>query len=292
MRSMTGCGRCQMMAAGMEMTLELKTVNHRFLDVSCRLPRSLAFLEETLRKGIAAGLKRGHVEVFLTVKSTGESARQVVVDEALAVSYAKAAEQIAQAVGSAMRNDLTVTKLLTLPGVTELTESEMDQEAALALCAQVVEETVRQVNAMRDREGEALRADLTAHLDQAAAIREMILTRAPKVVEEYRQRLEARLAQMQLETVDPARLAQEVAIMADRCAVDEELSRLESHIKQMRGYMTKSGEVGKKMDFLVQEMNREANTIGSKANDAAIAQLVVDLKSEVEKLREQIQNVE
>ena len=290
MRSMTGCGRCQMMAAGMEMTLELKTVNHRFLDVSCRLPRSLAFLEETLRRGIAAGLKRGHVEVFLTVKSTGESARQVVVDEALAVSYARAANQIAQAIGRT--SDLTVTKLLTLPGVTELTEAEMDQEAALALCAQVVEETVAQVNAMRDREGEALRADLTAHLDQAAAIRELILARAPKVVEEYRQRLEARLAQMQLEAVDPARLAQEVAIMADRCAVDEELSRLESHIRQMRGYMTKSGEVGKKMDFLVQEMNREANTIGSKANDAAIAQMVVDLKSEVEKLREQIQNVE
>lgn len=290
MRSMTGCGRCQMMAAGMEMTLELKTVNHRFLDVSCRLPRSLAFLEETLRQGIAAGLKRGHVEVFLTVKSTGESARQVVTDEALAVSYAKAANKVAQAIGCT--NDLTVTKLLTLPGVTELTEVEMDQEAATALCAQVVAETVSQVNAMRDREGEALQADLTEHLNQAAAIRENILARAPKVVEEYRQRLEARLAQLQLETVDPARLAQEVAIMADRCAVDEELSRLDSHIAQMRGYMTKSGEVGKKMDFLVQEMNREANTIGSKANDAAIAQMVVDLKSEVEKLREQIQNVE
>ena len=277
MRSMTGCGRCQLMADGMEMTLELKTVNHRFLDVSCRLPRSLAFMEETLRKGIAAGLKRGHVEVFLTVKRTGESARQVAVDETLAVSYAEAAAKVALAVGK--RDDMTVSRLLTMPGVTELTESELDEDAALALCARVTEETVAQVNAMRDREGEH-------------RCREKILVRAPRVVEEYRARLEARLAQLQLEQVDPARLAQEVAIMADRCAIDEELSRLDSHVIQMRGYLTRTGEVGKKMDFLVQEMNREANTIGSKANDAAIAQMVVDLKSEVEKLREQIQNVE
>ena len=290
MQSMTGYGRWQEQRGEWEATVELRAVNHRYLDVAMRLPRSLSFLEETLRKGIAAGLKRGHVEVFLTVKRTGESARQVTVDEALAAAYDRAAERIAQAVGRP--SDVTVAKLLTLPGVTEVTEAELEEDAALRLCAQVVAETVAQVNAMRDREGEALRCDLTAHLDQAAAIREKILARAPRVVEEYRQRLEARLAQLQLEQVDPARLAQEVAIMADRCAVDEELSRLESHIAQMRGYMTRSGEVGKKMDFLVQEMNREANTIGSKANDAAIAQMVVDLKSEVEKLREQIQNVE
>lgn len=290
MRSMTGCGRCQQMAHGMEMTLELKTVNHRFLDVSLRLPRSLSFLEETIRKGIAAGLKRGHVEVFLTVKRTDASTRQVNVDEALAASYSQAADAIMKAVGR--RNNLTVTDLMQMPGVTELVEAELDEEAALTLCRQVTAETVAQVNAMRDREGEALRSDLTLHLDQAADIREKILARAPLVVEEYRQRLATRLAQLQLEQVDPARLAQEVAIMADRCAVDEELSRLESHIIQMRGYLDRSGEIGKKMDFLVQEMNREANTIGSKANDAAIAQMVVDLKSEVEKLREQIQNVE
>ena len=290
MRSMTGCGRCQERAGDIEMTLELKCVNHRFLDVACRLPRSLAFLEEPLRQGIAAGMRRGHVEVFLTLRTSGAAARQVTVDEALAAAYSEAASRIAQATGRV--DDLTVSRLMAMEGVAEVAEAEIDQEATTALCRRVTAEAVRQVNLMRDREGAALQADLAAHLDQAEALRGRILVRAPGVTEEYRQRLASRLARLDVEPVDPARLAQEVALMADRCAIDEELARLDSHIRQMRGYLAREGEVGKKMDFLIQEMNREANTIGSKAGDAAIAQLVVDLKSEVEKLREQIQNVE
>ena len=290
MRSMTGCGRCQLMRGGYEVTVELKTVNHRFLDVSCRLPRSLSFIEDKVRKGIAAGMKRGHVDAFVTVRSVGESARAVEVDAALAASYAKAAAQVAEATGQP--NDLTVAQLMRLEGVTTLTDMQMDEETVAALTAEAVENAVSSVNAMRDQEGVAMKADLTAHLDQAAAIREQILARAPQVVAEYRERLTKRVEELLAEQVDQARLAQEVAIMADRCAVDEELARLNSHIAQMRDYMQRQGEVGKKMDFLIQEMNREANTIGSKANDAAMAQLVVDLKSEIEKLREQIQNVE
>lgn len=290
MRSMTGCGRCQLMRGGYEVTVELKTVNHRFLDVSCRLPRSLSFLEDKVRKGIAAGMKRGHVDAFVTVRSVGESSRAVEVDAALAASYAKAAEAIAAAAQQV--NDVTVSHLMRMEGVTTLIEAQMDEETVGEMCREAVEGAVAGVNAMRDQEGAAMQADLTAHLNEVAALRERILERAPLVVAEYRERLSRRIAELLTEQVDPARLAQEVAIMADRCAVDEELARLNSHIAQMRDYMMRSGEVGKKMDFLIQEMNREANTIGSKASDAAIAQLVVDLKSEIEKLREQIQNVE
>ncbi len=290
MRSMTGCGRSQLSDGRTEMTLELKCVNHRFLDVSCRLPRSISFLEETLRKEIAAQLKRGHVDVFLALKSVKESDKQVTVNEGLAKAYVAAGEKLTALTGC--RNDLSLSQLMALEGVLEVGEDVPDEEALTALCHQVTTQAVEQVVAMRDREGAALQADLSAHLSAVEALRKEILVRAPQVPEEYRQRLQERLSKLPIEPVDPARLAQEVALMADRCAIDEELSRLESHIGQLHGYLNRSGEIGKKMDFLIQEMNREANTIGSKANDAAIAQLVVDLKSEIEKLREQIQNVE
>lgn len=290
MRSMTGCGRCQRQEGDWEITVELKTVNHRFLDISCRLPRSIAFLEEPVRQAISAQMKRGHVDVFVTVRRVGESASQVQVDAALAASYMQAARQVAQTIGKASLP--TVADVMKLDGVVTLVESDMDEDAVSALCRQVADGAVAQLCDMREKEGANLRADLSAHLEAAAALREKILLRAPQVVEEYRSRLQQRLAQMLTEAVEPQRLAQEVALMADRCAIDEELSRLDSHIGQMRKFFAAQGEIGKKMDFLIQEMNREANTIGSKASDAQIAQHVVDLKSEIEKLREQVQNVE
>ena len=290
MRSMTGCGRCQMLEGDWEITVELKAVNHRFLDISCRLPRSIAFLEETVRQSISAQMKRGHVDVFITVRRVGESNRQVQVDAALAKSYMEAAKAVAGAIGETSLP--AVTDVMKLEGVLTLTEADMDEEAVAALCRQAADGAVAQLCDMREKEGANLRADLSAHLEAAAALREKILLRAPGVVEDYRARLQQRIAQMTAEAVEPQRLAQEVAILADRCAIDEELSRLESHIGQMRKFFQAKGEIGKKMDFLIQEMNREANTIGSKASDAQIAQHVVDLKSEIEKMREQVQNVE
>ena len=290
MRSMTGCGRSQQREGAWEVTVELKAVNHRFLDIACRLPRSLSFLEETVRKALSARLRRGHVDVFVTVARTDASDRQVQVDEALAAAYRDAAERLAEVLGRFQRLDLA--QLMTMEGVVTVTESDMDEEAVSAACRRAMDEAIHQLCAMREREGESLRADLTVHLDASAALREKILLRAPGVVEDYRARLQQRLAQLGAEDVEPQRVAQEVAIMADRCAIDEELSRLESYIGQLRVYLDAQGETGKKMDFLIQEMNREANTIGSKASDAQIAQLVVDLKSEIEKLREQVQNVE
>ena len=287
MRSMTGYGRCQLQAGPWEVTVELRAVNHRYLDVAMRLPRNLLFLEDGVRKGLQP-LVRGHVDVYITVRQTEGATREVSADTSLAVAYVAAAKAISEASGA--ENDLTVSKLMQLEGVTTVTEAAMDEEAVSALCAQALSGAVAQLDDMRLREGENLRADLSEHLDKVAALREQVVAYAPKVVEEYRQRLSDRLAKLPIEPVDPARLAQEVALMADKCAIDEELARLVSHIAQLRRYLDMPGETGKKMDFLIQEMNRETNTIGSKCSDAAIAQCVVDMKSEIEKLREQIQN--
>ena len=290
MRSMTGCGTGKVSRDQWEVTVELKTVNHRYLDLAIRLPRNLNFLESCLRDGIAAGLKRGHVEVFVNVRNTEKGASRVEIDRELAESYAMAAKQLADLVQDGSK--LSVRDLLSLEGVATVTETEMNQELLLSICAEATREAVKQVTEMRDREGAHLREDLLFHLNASAALREKILERAPQVPEEYRARLIAKIENLLQDAADPQRIAQEVAIMADRCAVDEELARLESHIAQMRSYLDAKGEIGKKMDFLIQEMNRETNTIGSKASDAEIAQHVVDLKSEIEKLREQIQNVE
>lgn len=287
MRSMTGYGKCQLQENTWEVTVELRAVNHRYLDVAMRLPRNLLFLEDGVRKGLAK-LVRGHVDVYLTVRQIEGASRVVDADTALAASYVAAAKAIADTTGAA--NDLTVTQLMKMEGVTTLTESAMDEEAVAALCAKALEGAVAQLDDMRLREGENLRADLAEHLGNVASLREKVIAYAPKVVEEYRARLTDRLAKLPIEPVDPARLAQEVALMADKCAIDEELSRLDSHITQLRRYLDMPGETGKKMDFLIQEMNRETNTIGSKCSDASIAQCVVDMKSEIEKLREQIQN--
>ena len=290
MRSMTGCGSGKVQLDGWEVTVDLKTVNHRFLDIGMRLPRNLSFLEQTVRDGLGKKISRGHADVFLTVKRTDASAADVVCDEELAGRYLEAAEQIARKTG--VVNDLTVSRLMKMEGVLTLNEREMDEELVAAICAEATEIAAAQLVQMREREGAHLKEDLTVHLDAADALRTLILKRAPAVVDEYREKLETRLKNLLTESVEPQRLAQEVAIIADRCAIDEELARLDSHIRQMRKYLDNENEIGKKMDFLIQEMNREANTIGSKASDAAIAQYVVDLKSEIEKLREQIQNVE
>ena len=181
---------------------------------------------------------------------------------------------------------------MALPDVVQITEAQEDQGAVEQLAKLALEQVTAQVRAMRAREGDALRRDLTEHLDALAQLRERMAARAPQVPQAYRERLTARLAELAVEPVEPQRLAQEVAIFADKCAIDEELSRLASHIAQMRACLDEDGAVGRRLDFLTQEMNREVNTIGSKASDLEITQAVVAAKSEIEKLREQVQNVE
>ena len=290
MHSMTGCGTGTVQAEGWEVTVDLKTVNHRFLDISMRLPRNLSFLEQSIREVLAGGLRRGHIDVFLTVRRTDTAQVRVDFDSDLAVLYTQAAAALAGRTG--LTNDLTVSRLMKMEGVLTVSECDMDQEKVSGICSQAAAAAMEQVNTMREKEGVHLKEDLRFHLDCVSAIREKILNRAPSVVTEYRDKLESRIRSMVADGIEPQRIAQEVALAADRCAIDEELARLESHIRQMTEYLEAKGEIGKKMDFLIQEMNREANTIGSKASDGEITQSVVDLKSEIEKLREQIQNVE
>jgi len=290
LQSMTGCGTGCAARGGWEVTAEIKAVNHRFLDLGLRLPRNLMFLEGIIREKLSAGIRRGHIDVFLNVQNIEEGSREVQTDLHLAYSYLRASEKIAELIDG--YSSLSIKDLMSMEGVVSLAEKEMNRELVSELCGEALEEAIHQLCSMRNREGEHLKADLKLHLEEVSMLRNKILMRAPSVVSEYKSRLESRLEQLGASGTDPQRLAQEVAIMADRCAVDEELSRLESHVLQMNEYLNAAGEIGKKMDFLIQEMNREANTIGSKASDAEIAQYVVDLKSEIEKLREQIQNVE
>ena len=294
MQSMTGYGRRQKSRDGREMTVEVKTVNHRYLDISCRLPRALSFAEDAVRKQIGAALRRGHADVNVTYVNLRADAREVRLDEGLALQYQEAllnARQLLRHERTAIRDE-NVDWIIQQPDVLQVTVKEEDQEAVLALLQETLSDALDDVKAMREKEGAALQADLTLHLDAVAQLREAIAQKAPTVPILYRDKLQSRIRELGVAEIDPQRLAQEVALMADRCAVDEELSRLESHISQMRNTLLSSGETGRRLDFLTQELNREVNTIGSKASDAEITKLVVEAKSEIEKLREQVQNVE
>ena len=290
MRSMTGYGRRLVAADGREMTVELRTVNHRFLDISFRLPKRCAFLEEVLRHELGERLSRGHVDVSLTYVNNREDAREVRVDLPLAKQYQAALHQLSEALHCEEKADAAF--YASLPNVLTEAEKEEDQEALSELTRQVVSLALDDVIAMREREGKALAADLTAHLNELERLTMQIAERAPIVPVLYRERLTARLKEAAVSDVDPQRLAQEVALFADKCAIDEELSRLSSHIAQMRETIAQDGETGRRLDFLTQELNREVNTIGSKASDAQITNLVLSAKGEIEKLREQVQNVE
>lgn len=294
MLSMTGYGKGLASDSGYEVTAEIKTVNHRFLDIACRLPRTLSFLEDVVRETLHRRLSRGHADVFLTVRREGLSDVTVRVDENLAAAYLNAASSLGKLAvpGAFLQCEIGMASLMTMEGVLTVEDAAYDEALVRDLAAKALNNACDRLTDMRALEGERLCADLTAHLDAVAALRLRILECAPTVPEEYRIRLNERIRTLLSEAVDPVRIAQEVAIFADRCAIDEELARLESHISQYRGLLAADGETGKKLDFLTQELNREANTIGSKANDAGIAQLVVELKSEIEKLREQVQNVE
>ena len=288
MQSMTGYGRARACRDGREITIELKTVNHRFLDLSFRMPKNLMFLEDLLRARInASALKRGHVDVFVTYANTRADAREVSVDGTLLEAFAQALKGAKEALDPYRR--MTAAEALTLSGALTITQAEEDAGAVGELATEAFDAALDKLMDMRLKEGDHLRADLLSNLEELSAFRQAIEARAPEVPLEYRQRLMARLEEWQV-SADAQRVAQEVALMADHCAIDEELSRLESHIAQFRDSVENGMEVGRKLDFLIQEMNREINTIGSKASDGKIAQCVVSAKCVVEKLREQVQN--
>lgn len=290
MQSMTGYGRARACRDGREITIELKTVNHRFLDLSFRIPKNLAFLEDPLRSRInASGLRRGHVDVFVTYANTRTDAREVRLDGALLEAFSQALAD-AQVALKPYGRMMSAGEVLTLSGALSIAQAEEDAEAVTELAAEAFDAALDKLMDMRALEGEHLGADLLGNLEELSALVRGIADRAPEVPREYRQRLMTRLEEWQV-NADPQRVAQEVALMADHCAIDEELSRLQSHIAQFRSSVENGTEVGRKLDFLLQEMNREINTIGSKASDAEISGCVVNAKCVVEKLREQVQNV-
>ena len=290
MKSMTGYGRCHIEEDGREMTVEVKSVNHRFLDISYRLTRTLSFLDDAVRKGVGARLARGHVDVFVSYANHRQDAKEVRVDTALAVAYKTALAELAAAVGK--DSDVPLTDYARLPDVLTVQEKEEDQQAVRELFERALAGALDALVDMREQEGERMRADILEKIANIAAIREKVAERAPLVVAEYRDKLHQRIAALTEGEIDEARLITEVAIFADRAAIDEELVRLLSHIAAIRETVELSEPVGRKLDFLVQELNREVNTIGSKASDTMIAQAVVSAKGEIEKLREQVQNVE
>ena len=291
MYSMTGYGRGMASKEGRELTIELKSVNNRFLDIGMKLPRQLSFLEDSLRKLLNDALSRGHVDVFVNYRNLRSDAKTVRVDEALLKAYLASARESAQDLG--LTDDLTLSRVLTLPDVTTILPADEDQQALADLGREAMTMAIENLKAMRLKEGERLKLDLSARMDAMTGFAAAIEKRAPAVAEEYRTKLTARIEEMLGETeVDRSRLATEVAIFADRAAIDEELVRLNTHLIHFRELLAAGEPVGRKMDFLVQEMNRECNTIGSKANDAELTSIVLLCKAEIEKLREQIQNIE
>ena len=290
MHSMTGYGRCQIESEGRLMTVEVKSVNHRFLDVSYRLARHLMFLDDAVRKGVAARLARGHVDVFVNYENHREDAREVRVDTALAAAYQRAMNELSKTLG--IESGVSLNDFARMPDVLTVQESEEDQDAVRELFQQTLSGALDALIAMRAQEGESMKRDILDKISRIEGIRDAIAVRAPMVVEEYRVKLKERIAALTEGEVDEARLLTEIAIFADRAAIDEELVRLLSHASAIRETVALGEPVGRKLDFIVQEMNRETNTIGSKAQDVEIAHIVVDIKSEIEKIREQIQNIE
>ena len=291
MRSMTGYGKGVASADGRTLTVEIKTVNHKFFDWGMKMPKGFLFAEEDAKKKVARAVSRGHVDVFLTYVRSDGGVSDFTVNEELAKKYVLTARELAKITGTEF--DVTVSVLMRNPDIVLPATGEEDETILKNLLDAALGEAIDGLVAMREREGAALAADISEKLDSMSGSLEEIIRLAPAVVADYRAKLTARITEALGSAVaDMSRIATEVALFADKCAVDEETSRLGAHIAAMKSYLKAEGPVGRKLDFLVQEMNREANTIGSKANDLAVTERVLSLKNDIEKIREQAQNVE
>lgn len=291
MLSMTGYGRGAHIVDGRDLTIELKSVNHRFLDLAFRMPRSFAYLEDALRQQIQSRLARGHVDIFVTYRNLRDDSRTVVVDHALVKGYTAAMDEMAELTG--LKNDLSLPFLAKMPDVLRVDEAEEDRDALKDLALLCLNDALDELIGMRQKEGARMGADISNRLNNIESMTEKVALRAPAVVEDYRVKLTQRVSEiLQEQPVDIARITQEVAMFCDRVNIDEEIARMHSHLKAMRDALAGTEAMGRRLDFIVQEMNREANTMGSKASDIELVNLVVGLKSEIEKIREQVQNLE
>ncbi|MCH5262024.1 MAG: YicC family protein [Lachnospiraceae bacterium] len=290
-KSMTGFGRCEIAKGERKITVEMKSVNHRYLDVSIKMPKKLNFFEAAIRSELKNYIQRGKVDVFIAYEDLTESNVCVKYNKELAAEYMKYLTQIAE--DFSLDNDIRVSTLSRYPEVLGMEEQTVDEEELWQLLAEAVGGAAQKFVETRIKEGENLRDDLVSKLDGMLAHVDYIAERSPQIIAEYRQKIEEKVKELIGDVqIDENRLLMEVTIFADKVCVDEELVRLRSHIETTRENLIQGGSIGRKLDFIAQEMNREANTILSKANDLEISNRAIELKTEIEKVREQIQNIE
>ncbi|PKM73879.1 MAG: YicC family protein [Firmicutes bacterium HGW-Firmicutes-16] len=290
-KSMTGYGGAKSSEGTYKLSVELKSVNNRYLDTSVRLPRSFMYAEETVKSAVQAHVSRGKVDVFISFDAASADGIAVILNEGLASGYKAAIESIGEKLG--LDNNLTAYQIAKLPDVLALDKKELEKDEAQKELMRVLERALADFDTMRQREGKKLFEDISSRLNTLESFITFIELRSPQSVEEYRERLTKRMQEiLESKQIDESRILTEAAIYADHIATDEETVRLRSHIEQIRGMLTDDAPSGRKLDFIVQELNRETNTIGSKCNSGDITRTVLDMKSEIEKIREQVQNIE
>ncbi|MBE6986868.1 MAG: YicC family protein [Ruminococcaceae bacterium] len=290
-KSMTGYGRAVETVNGREFTVELRSVNNRYLDCNVKLPRSLSFAEDAVKQAVKAAVSRGKVDVFISVKTEEADDTAISLNEKTLEGYLAAMRRMVSEFG--VKDDISVSALSRLPEVFSVERKEVDEQQLLEDLMGVVTKALEGYDAMRCTEGAALDADLRSRGNTILELVSQVEQGNGQTVIDYRARLEAKLKEVLANTnIDESRILTEAAIFADKVAVDEETVRLRSHLQQMNTMLSGGGAVGRKLDFLLQEMNREANTIGSKCTDVKLARIVVDIKAELEKIREQTQNIE
>ena len=290
-KSMTGYGRARETLNGRDITVEVRSVNNRYLDCTVKMPRTYVFAEDAIKSRVQKAISRGKVDVFVTIDTTAADVSVVAVNEPLARSYYEALKSLKDTF--ALEGEITPVALAKFPDVLTVTRAEEDLEAVAADICTVLDKALQAYNEMRAVEGQRLADDISGRVSTIESVVAKVEERSPQTVAEYRARLTAKMNEvLQSTTIDESRILTEAAIFSDKIAVDEETVRLRSHIAQLRTMLESDQPVGRKLDFLIQEVNRECNTIGSKCNDLTIAQDVVNMKAEVEKIREQVQNIE
>lgn len=290
-RSMTGYGRAEVLVNGRNILVEIRSMNHRYFEFSCRSPRAYGFLESRLKTYLQGKLSRGKVDVNVSIQTVEGSSASVQVNRELAASYVQALRALEEPLG--LRDDLSLSVISRFSDIFTVNKETEDEDAIWADVLQVADEATGRFVQMRETEGAKMKEDVESRLDFILQAVEQVEARSPKTVEEYRARLYNKMSEVLGNTqIDEQRILTEAALYAEKIAVSEETVRLRSHVGQFRAILAQGGPVGRKLDFLIQECNRETNTIGSKAQDIEIARIVVDIKSEIEKIREQIQNIE
>lgn len=288
---MTGFGRCLESVDGKTIIVEIKSVNHRYFEFSSRVPRSCGYLDEKLKSFIQGKVSRGKIDVGVSIQSDSVSDEKIEVNSEVAKGYITALRSANEELG--LEDDLTLSRIMRLPDIFDVKRIEEDEETVWNEVKSVAEKALERFIAMREAEGEKMREDILSRLDYITELVEKIEKKSPETTEKYRKKLFDKISEVLKDTnVDEQRILTEAAIFSEKTAVDEETVRLRSHINQCREMLSMNEAVGRKLDFLIQEFNREANTIGSKCQDIEITKVVVDLKSEIEKIREQVQNIE